>query len=93
MVDQTKDSRTEVSRRSVLVQGVLCATGVATVLAANVESAKAAKLPQGSVAYRPKPNGTKECDNCQFFKAPNSCEKVAGKIDPQGYCILWRKKA
>jgi len=92
MVEKKKDSSMEMSRRSVLVQGALCATGVATVLAANVEAAKAA-LPQSSVAYRDKPNGTKECDNCQFFKAPNACEKVAGTISPKGYCILWHKKA
>lgn len=91
MVDKTKNSMAEVSRRSVLLQGALCATGVATVLAANIESAKAAKLPQTSVAYRSKPNGTKECDNCKFFTAPDSCQKVAGKISPKGYCILWQK--
>jgi len=90
MVDKTKNLPAEVSRRSVLLQGALCASGVATVLAASVEVASAA-LPQSAVAYRTKPNGTKECDNCKFFKEPNSCQKVAGKISPKGYCILWRK--
>jgi hypothetical protein len=91
MVDKTKDSRAEVSRRSVLLQGALCATGVAAVLVANVKSAKAAKLPQTTVAYRAKPKGTKECDNCKFFTAPDSCQKVAGKISPKGFCIIWQK--
>jgi hypothetical protein len=91
MTKQAKGSPTDVSRRSVLLQGALCATGVATILVANVESAKAAKLPQTAVAYRTKPNGDKQCSNCKFFTAPDSCQKVAGKIDPKGYCILWRK--
>jgi len=91
VVDVTKSVPTVLSRRSVLLQGALCATGVATVLAANIESAKAAKLPQTSAGYRPSPNGTKECSNCKFFQAPDSCQKVAGKISPKGYCILWQK--
>ncbi len=91
MADETKTESTTLSRRSVLLQGALCATGVATVLAANIESAKAAKLPQSSAGYRTSPNGTKECSNCKFFQAPDSCQKVAGKISPKGYCILWQK--
>ena len=91
MTEKAKHSPTEVSRRSLLLQGALCATGVATILTANIESAKAAKLPQTSVAYRTTPNGTKDCSSCKFFTAPDSCQKVAGKISPKGYCILWRK--
>lgn len=85
------DRSKEVSRRSVLVQGALCATGVATFLAANVEAAKAAKLPQSAVAYRTSPNGKRQCDGCKFFLKPNSCQKVAGNISPNGYCVLWQK--
>lgn len=84
-------SKKEVSRRSVLVQGALCATGVATIFAAGMESAKAAKLPQTAVAYRTTPNGNRECSGCKFFLKPNSCQKVAGKISPKGYCVLWHK--
>jgi len=91
MGDRSKDSSIEVSRRSVLLQGALCATGVATILATNIDSAKAAKLPQTSVGYRTTPNGAKECSNCKFFTAPDSCQKVAGKISPKGYCVLWQK--
>ena len=52
MIEKKKDSSMEVSRRSVLLQGAFCATGIATVLATNIEAAKAAQLPQASVAYR-----------------------------------------
>jgi hypothetical protein len=85
------DQSCKLSRRSVLVQGALCATGVATILAANIESAKAAKLPQKSAGYRPTPNGDRECDNCKFFVAPDECEKVEGKVSPKGWCLLYQK--
>jgi hypothetical protein len=82
---------TKVSRRSVLLQGAMCATGIATVFIVNVDSAKAAKLPQRSVGYRDTPNGDRECSNCKFFTAPDACQKVDGKISPKGYCVLWQK--
>lgn len=91
MADQSKNSSVKVSRRSVLLQGALCAAGVATVLATNVDSAKAAKLPQKSVGYRPTPNGNRECSNCKLFVAPDECQKVAGKVSPHGYCLLYQK--
>jgi hypothetical protein len=91
MSDQSKNSPAEVSRRSVLLQGALCATGVATILVANTDSAKAAKLPQRSVDYRATPNGDRDCSNCKFFVAPDACQKVDGKISPKGYCVLWQK--
>ncbi len=91
MGDRSKNSSIEVSRRSVLLQGALCATGVATILVINVNSAKATKLPQPSVGYRTTPNGDRDCSNCKYFVGPDACEKVAGKISPQGYCVLWVK--
>lgn len=90
-MDDRKNSSTEVSRRAVLLRGAICASGIATVLAANIDSAKAAKLPQRSVGYRDTPNGDRECDNCKFFTAPDGCEKVDGKISAKGYCVLWQK--
>jgi hypothetical protein len=91
MSDQSKKTSTEVSRRSMLLQGALCATGVATILVINTDYAKAAKLPQASVGYRTTPNGDRQCSNCKYFVAPDACEKVAGTISPQGYCVLWAK--
>jgi hypothetical protein len=91
MGDRSNDSLAEVSRRSVLRQGALCVTGIATILVTSIESAKAAKLPQAAVAYRTTPNGDKECSNCKLFVAPDSCQKVDGKISSKGYCVLWQK--
>ncbi len=91
MADQSKSLSMKMSRRSALLQGAVCAAGVATILVTNVNSAKAAKLPQKSVGYRPTPNGDRQCSNCKLFVAPDECEKVDGKVSPQGYCVLWQK--
>lgn len=29
------------------------------------------------------------CAHCEYFKGPNSCEKVNGYIDPNGCCNLF----
>jgi High potential iron-sulfur protein len=93
MFDKKDLSPIKVSRRSVLLHGAACATGAATILVANVDRAMAAKMPQPSVAYQPKPKGDRNCSNCKFFEPPNACQKVSGDISPDGWCLLWQKKA
>ena len=93
MNDHSKYRTTDVSRRSLLLQGVACATGVATVLAIETSTAMAAKLPPASVSYRPTPNGNKKCSNCLLFQPPNACKSVAGNISPNGWCSIWRAKS
>jgi hypothetical protein len=93
MGNVSKSSSSKLSRRSVLLQGATCAAGAAVVLVATSNSAKAAKLPQKSAGYKPTPNGDRECSNCKLFVPPDACEKVAGKISPHGYCLLYQKKA
>jgi hypothetical protein len=80
------------SRRSVLLEGLACVTGIAAALAASANAAVAAKLPQKAVSYRTTPNGTKKCSNCSLFEPPKSCKNVAGDISPDGWCLLWRAK-
>lgn len=91
MNNELKQNPTEVSRRSMLLQGIACAAGVATILAANTNAALANKLPQSAVSYRPNPNGDKKCSNCVLFQPPNACKSVAGAISPNGWCTIWRK--
>ena len=78
-----------VSRRSVIVQ--LSTGAVAMSLRARANAAEPPKLPQKSVAYRATPDGDRKCDNCKLFIKPNGCQKVAGEISPEGYCILYQK--
>jgi hypothetical protein len=33
----------------------------------------------------------KQCQACRFFKRPDGCVEVIGKIDPKGWCKLWKK--
>jgi len=82
----------KLSRRSALLEGLACATGIAAVLAAGTNAAMASKLPQTAVSYRAKPNGDRKCSNCSLFEPPHSCKSVAGDISADGWCLLWRKK-
>ena len=52
-----------------------------------------AKIQQASVKYQTDPKDGKQCSDCNFFVAPNSCKQVDGNISPTGYCLLWVKKA
>lgn len=36
--------------------------------------------------------GKTRCKNCTNFRAPDSCSKVIGKIDPEYWCELFRAK-
>jgi hypothetical protein len=79
----------DVSRRTVL----LAAAGAAPLLALGAGAARAAGLPQAAVSYQATPKDGKQCDQCNFFVAPNACKSVAGEIAPIGWCKLWVKKA
>jgi len=50
-------------------------------------------MAQTNVGYQTEPKDGKECDQCNFFVAPNACKVVDGDITPTGYCKLWNKKA
>lgn len=91
MANQSDHSSEKVSRRSLLLRGAACATGVATILVANANSAKANPLPKTAVNYQDTPKGDRQCSNCSLFVAPNACKNVTGEISPNGWCVLWRK--
>lgn len=58
----------------------------------NPKAAK--KVPKASVKYQYKPNGNEKCGTCiNFIAASKTCKRVAGPIDPNGWCILWSKAA
>ena len=54
--------------------------------------AKGGKVSKEQVKYQEKPKGDQKCSNCINFIEPDSCKLVAGKINPNGWCILWAKK-
>ena len=81
------DRKSGVNRR----RFIQAAAGAAPLLALAATPAEA-KIAQAAVAYQEMPNGDKECDNCNFFVAPNACKTVDGEINPKGYCKLYNKK-
>ena len=82
---------TRFSRRSLLLEGVVRAGGVGTVLAAaSIRPAKAAKVSQESVNYQGSPKGPQQCSNCKLFTAPSSCQSVDGTISPNGWCSIYQ---
>jgi hypothetical protein len=92
MNHESDDASDKLSRRSMLLEGLVCATGIAAALTAGTNAAMAAKLPQKAVSYRDTPNAGKKCSDCSLFEPPKSCKNVAGDINPNGWCLLWRAK-
>jgi hypothetical protein len=57
-------------------------------------SAPVAKVTQASVQYQTQPKGDQKCSGCMHFIAEsNTCKLVEGNISPEGWCVLWAKKA
>jgi hypothetical protein len=89
--DISKTWSTRFSRRSLLLEGVVRAGGVATVLAAAAtHPAKAAKMSQESVNYQGSPKGSQQRSNCKLFSAPSACQSVDGTISPNGWCSIYQ---
>jgi hypothetical protein len=80
-----------VSRRS-LLEGAICASGAAAMLAAtDIQPAQAAKISQSVVKYQDSPKGEQMCSNCKLFVAPNTCQTVDGTISPNAWCMIYQK--
>ena len=71
----------------------LFAAAAATPALALMTEVADAKIQQASVKYQTEPKDGKQCSDCNFFVAPNSCKQVDGNISPTGYCLLWVKKS
>lgn len=52
------------------------------------------KVSKKSAMYQNQPKGAQKCSTCiNFIAASNTCTRVEGPINPEGWCILWAKKA
>lgn len=59
----------------------------------GADSALAQKKTSKKVAkYQDHPNNGKDCDDCRYFRKPHSCQLVAGKISPHGWCSFFAQK-
>jgi hypothetical protein len=83
----------DLSRRVFLQRVATYGAGAAIIqgIGSNLATAQT-KVPQSSVSYQGKPNGTQRCDGCNNFQPPNACKTVDGEISPQGWCSVFTKK-
>jgi hypothetical protein len=91
MTNISKTWSVRMSRRS-LLEGAVCAGGVATIFAtAAIQPAQAGKISQKVVKYQETPKDSAMCSNCKLFVAPSSCQTVDGTISPNGWCSIYQK--
>ena len=88
MTDETKVSRRRVLTVAVGAAGA--ATGAAII---GTTTPAYAKVTQKAVKYQDTPKGDQACENCSLFEAPSSCKTVDGTVSPQGWCMVYAKKA
>lgn len=91
------------SRREVL-RGALavgCSLLAPALFSAPAHSATSAAPPTtikrvspASVKYQTHPKGEQKCSKCvNFIAESNTCKVVEGKVSPDGWCVMWVKKA
>jgi hypothetical protein len=57
-------------------------------------TAQSGKLSKAQAKYQEQPKGDQNCANCMHFIAESStCQVVEGKVSPNGWSMLWAKKA
>jgi hypothetical protein len=75
------------TRRQIIRAGLVVVGGVLAVSARAQD-----KIAQAQVQYQPTPKDGNKCSACVSFDAPAACKIVAGKIDPNGWCIAYAPK-
>lgn len=67
--------------------GLMAVAGVAATARAQDE-----KLAQNLVQYQAMPKDGAKCSGCVNWIDPGACKIVAGKIDPNGWCVAYAPK-
>jgi High potential iron-sulfur protein len=77
--------------RGLALKGLAALPFAALAVVATLSPAQA-KGSKSQFKYqdKPGPKGQK-CAGCRFFRKPNACTIVDGKISPNGWCIAWAK--
>jgi hypothetical protein len=85
------------SRRAVLRAGLMlsCSLFVPIALISSpANGAAAPKLAKAGVKYQAQPKGAQKCSLCtNYIAASKTCQRVEGPVSPDGWCVLWAKKA
>ncbi len=85
-------SAKNVTRGDALKQLIVLPALAGMLAAGALSTAEAAdNKKQFKYQDKPGPHGQK-CSGCRFFKKPNACTIVHGKISPNGWCIAWAKR-
>ncbi|MDQ6647539.1 MAG: high-potential iron-sulfur protein [Pseudomonadota bacterium] len=98
ITDNINESRRKLIRSGITIAaiGAIAGTGL---LKAGAARAQAGKASQGVAMYQAKPHGADQCDNCIHFipgktpTAKGTCKVVEGDIAPQGWCVMYARKA
>lgn len=95
--DKINESRRILIRNGITVAavGAVAATGLLKSGPARAQS----KASQSAAMYQAKPHGADQCDNCIHFipgktpKDAGTCKVVEGNVAPQGWCLMYARKA
>lgn len=96
--DSINENRRTLIRRGITIAavGAVAATGL---LKTGPARAQAGKASQSTAMYQAKPHGADQCDNCIHFipgktpKDAGTCKVVEGAVAPQGWCVMYARKA
>ena len=94
-------NKDQLPRRRFLKMGVAALTMIPLAVASSRASAATNAALRTSLKYKSTPEGDKCCVNCIQFvsgaspKDLGGCKVIPGdtEISPDGYCIVWAKKA
>ncbi|HEX5274403.1 MAG TPA: high-potential iron-sulfur protein [Candidatus Rubrimentiphilum sp.] len=79
--------------RGEALKALVVLPALAGLLAAGSFSTADAADNKKQFHYQDKPGpGGRKCSGCRFFRRPNACSIVHGKISPNGWCIAWAKR-
>ncbi|MEO6925695.1 MAG: high-potential iron-sulfur protein [Rhodanobacter sp.] len=97
-IHSINESRRTLIRNGIAIAavGAVAATGL---LKSTPARAQAGKASQAVAMYQPKPHGADQCDNCIHWipgktpKDTGTCKVVEGTIAPDGWCVMYARKA
>ena len=88
MHDESKLARRNFFRSAATLTGAALVAAVIPVRELRAQQ----KLSKSSMQYQDTPKNGQRCDECVYFKPPDACGLVEGKISPQGWCVAYNKK-
>ena len=87
----------QLSRRHMLrIMSNIGTVGATTALASlpsrtsALDAPSSGQLRKQEVRYQDEPKGNQRCEICKNFVNPSGCRVVAGSVDANGWCLLFR---